>query len=163
MMDKSYTTPVGMATYLMVDKKKKEKIIELCKALNVDSVAIIDIDLAQESTFVTVGVAGKVWPAVAGSLQIINKDGEHAIFELPAATKVRHSKPKEPVSMSLDTISANEESISAYKEAIKLEAEYSRDHLNEELGVEKKEEIKEEKKEEKKTEQKIENKIEKKN
>ncbi len=131
MLDKNRTTLPGMMAYLFSnnkDKRKLSQMADLAAKLGVDSVAVVDLSLSQRSTFVTAGVAGKVWPIATVTLQIFTSDGNVAVNALGKPVEA-----KDAVEMKLDNMEDTPAARSAFKEAINKSAEEFKDELNRHL------------------------------
>lgn len=131
MMDKTRSVPDGMVPYLFLnnkDKKKLSQMSDLCAKLKVDSVAIVEMELSQRSTFMTAGVAGKVWPGAAVTLKIVTADGNVAV-----AAMGPKAEPAAPVEMKMDNMEDTPAARAAFKEAIEKSAAEFKDNLNQNI------------------------------
>lgn len=127
MTGKFRSVPEGMVTYLFLNNKDKKKLGELsalCGQLGVDSVAIVNLELSQRSTFATAGVAGNAIPVASTTLTIVTQDGNVAV----AAMGPKMDGPA--VAMKLDNITDTPEARQAYKDAISKSAQEFRETIN---------------------------------
>ncbi len=131
MTEKFRSMPEGMVAYLFLnnkDKKKLAQLSDLCGKLGVDSVAIVNLELSQRSTFATAGAVGNVIPVASTTLTIVTQDGNVAV----AALGPKVDSPT-PVSMTLDNITDSPAARQSFKDAIGKSAAEFRDTLNKEL------------------------------
>jgi hypothetical protein len=127
-LETNQTAAPGMTAYLFQnnkDKKMLQDMAALCGKLGVDSVAIVEMDLSQRSTFVTAGVAGKVWPSVSSTLKVVTQDGNVAVAAIGPG-----QEPAAPVEMKMDNMEDTPAARAAFTEAIDKSAAEFRDTLN---------------------------------
>jgi hypothetical protein len=59
----------------------RKQLVDLCKSLNVDALAIVQLDMAYKKPFLSINLGGgdPAAPRIASSLFMVNKDGEVAV------------------------------------------------------------------------------------
>lgn len=99
-----YNTPPKMWAIQLSEKDRNsaqvEKLAKLCAKLGVDAVAVVDLDLAYEAGFFSIGGNGAAKASVASSVKVLNRDGKFAVVfpDIAPAAGTRFTSER-PVTM----------------------------------------------------------------
>lgn len=126
-------------TFISVGGQKdpRRELVQLCKDLNVDAVAILEFDMAFKKPLTGLDAFGNLpaIPSVCTALFLVNKDGDVAVNSGRIAKGQGKRFDGKTVSMlSRDTVSLTDKAVDSYCRAIDKSAEFMKERLSKEFS-----------------------------
>lgn len=136
-MASSDTAPVVVSPNVWNSDKKLPKIAQICDKLHVDAIAIIELNLAYETSFgfmmKSIGSTGQARAAVSSQLRIITREGKYAVVTWPTTDSSKRGLSDAKFKVEAGIVTFNDQVEHAFAEAFQVDAANLRSLINSNL------------------------------